>query len=53
MVNVDFGAVLKSVPLPSESVDKKIGPLVPFDAVFLFQNRKEILLKLRRAVGKV
>lgn len=53
MVNVDFDAVVKLVPMPSEGIEQKIGPLVPLDAVFLFQNRQEIGFKLRRAVRKV
>ena len=36
MVNVDFDAVVKTVPMPGKGVDKKIGPLVPLDEVFLF-----------------
>jgi hypothetical protein len=53
MVHVDFDAVVEPVPMPSEGIEQKIGPLVPPDAVFLFQNRQEIILKLRRAVRKV
>ena len=53
MVNVDFDAVVKTVPMPGKGIDEKVRSLVTSDRVFFFENGKKVIFELGWAVGKV
>ena len=53
MVNVNFNAVVKTVPMPGKGIDEKVRTLVMSDRVFFFKNGEKVVLELGRAVGKV
>jgi len=52
-VNVDFDAVVKTVPMPGKGIDEKVRTLVTADRVFFFENGEKIIFELGRAVRKV
>jgi len=53
MVNVDFDAIVKAVPVASEGIDEKVWALVTSDRVFFFEDGEKVIFELGRAVRKV